>query len=84
MESSHASSTGGLADGERSRRDKLSPQDLADLDSYANHLRAYYDIPPDQPVFPPRQRGVRRPGQADGKPKAAGTNSADHPWRGTL
>lgn len=84
MKSRHALSNGELTDADTSRQDKLSPDDLADLDSYAEHLRNYYDIPPDQPVFPPRRRTPRRPQQQGSKPKAEGTNSADHPWRGTL
>ena len=84
MKSRHALSNGELPDAERSRHDRLSPEDRSDLDCYAEHLRNYYDIPPDQPVFPPRRRASRRPQQPGSKPKAEGTNSADHPWRGTL
>jgi len=35
----------------------LPPEAVADLERYFDLLRNYYDIPPDQPVFPPKQPG---------------------------
>lgn len=32
----------------------LPPEAVADLERYFDMLRAYYDIPKDQPVFPPK------------------------------
>lgn len=70
------------------RQDRLSPVDRSDLEAYAEVLRAYYDIPEGQQVFPPRT-AAKRPGgsTAAGKPpapRATGVNRVDHPWRGTL
>jgi transcriptional regulator with XRE-family HTH domain len=33
---------------------ELPPEAVADLERYFEMLRAYYDIPKDQPVFPPK------------------------------
>lgn len=67
------------------RRDPLSPADQRDLEAYAEVLRAYYDIPEGQPVFPPRVRTKQvKAGDQRRAPKATGINRADHPWRGTL
>jgi transcriptional regulator with XRE-family HTH domain len=35
----------------------LPAEAVADLERYFELLRNYYDIPPDQPVFPPKQPG---------------------------
>ena len=34
---------------------ELPPEAVADLERYFELLRAYYDIPKDQPVFPPKK-----------------------------
>jgi transcriptional regulator with XRE-family HTH domain len=36
-------------------RYELPPEAVSDLERYFDLLRNYYDIPPDQPVFPPRK-----------------------------
>lgn len=69
------------------RRDPLGPADRRDLDRYAEHLRAYYGIPDGQPVFPARRASkaeTPKPSAGSRRPRPAGTNRADHPWRGTL
>lgn len=35
---------------------ELPPEAVADLERYFELLRAYYDIPADQPVFPPKPK----------------------------
>lgn len=57
----------------------LPPEAIRDLEKYYAQLRAYYGIPEDQPVFPPRPVDkTAKPKQA---PKATGKNRDDHPWR---
>ena len=46
----------------------LPPEAVADLERYFSFLRAYYDIPVDKPVFPP-------------KPKPTDNRSKDRPVR---
>jgi len=63
---------------------ELDENDRRDLESYFEHLRAYYEIPADRPVFPARRLAAttrRRPLRTR---HAAGGNGADHPWRNTL
>lgn len=63
----------------RSRYDDLPPEAVADLERYFELLRNYYDIPADQPVFPPKPREKNpRPNAA---PSKDAVNSKDHPWR---
>lgn len=69
------------------RRDSLGAADRRDLDRYARHLRAYYGIPDGQPVFPARRvakSDTTKPTAGSRRPRPAGSNRADHPWRGTL
>jgi hypothetical protein len=62
----------------------LGPDDQRDLDDFFAQLRAYYDIPPDRPVFPPRRTGRAQP-RGDRRPtRTTARNRADHPWRNTL
>jgi cytochrome c553 len=63
--------------------EQLSPEALRDLEAYFAQLRAYYGIPDDQPVFPPRPR--RGPADAQRRRRRVTVrNRADHPWRNTL
>ena len=64
--------------------EELEADDLRDLEDYFAHLRSFYDIPKDQPVFPPRPRSRREEPKHERKPRATGRNGADHPWRNTL
>lgn len=57
----------------------LPPEAIRDLEKYYAQLRAYYGIPDDQPVFPPRP--VDKSDKPKRPPKAAGKNRDDHPWR---
>lgn len=45
---------------------QLPAKALAELEVYFKHLRSYYGIPDDQPVYPPREREPAKPGP---KPK---------------
>jgi transcriptional regulator with XRE-family HTH domain len=49
---------------------QLPPEAVADLERYFELLRNYYDIPKDQPVFPPKPKQNTRPA-ADGKQRRA-------------
>jgi transcriptional regulator with XRE-family HTH domain len=40
---------------------ELPPEAVADLERYFELLRSYYDIPKDQPVFPPKSKEVSKP-----------------------
>ena len=67
-----------------SRRDHgLSDHDRRNLAHYLSHLRTYYAIPDDQPVFPPRPRTERsdRPAR---RPSVTARNAANHPWRAAM
>lgn len=69
------------SNGTPSRRDHgLSDHDRRNLAHYLSHLRTYYAIPDDQPVFPPRPRTERsdRPAR---RPSVNARNAANHPWR---
>lgn len=59
-------------------RIEMNPKDRADLNSWFQALRDYYDIPSDQPVFPPLPRATSPSPVA---PSKASRNGADHPWR---
>lgn len=54
----------------RAKYGELPPEAVADLERYFDLLRAFYDIPADQPVFPPKERTAQkkldeaRPGRA--------------------
>ncbi len=52
---------------------ELPPEAVADLERYFELLRAYYDIPADQPVFPPKPKQQRKPTKPtdDEEPRAA-------------
>ena len=43
---------------------ELPPQAIGELERYFEMLRNFYDIPPDQPVFPPKPKGTDKPGPA--------------------
>lgn len=67
-----------------SRRDHgLSEQDRRNLAHYLSHLRTYYAIPEDQPVFPPRPRSEPPAGQQR-RPNRTARNAANHPWRAAM
>lgn len=53
---------------------QLPPKALAELEIYFKHLRSHYGIPDDQPVYPPRERELGKPGP---KPQARPTGG---PW----
>ena len=40
---------------------ELPPEAVADLERYFELLRAYYNIPKDQPVFPPKRKKESKP-----------------------
>jgi transcriptional regulator with XRE-family HTH domain len=40
---------------------ELPPEAVTDLERYFELLRAYYDIPKDQPVFPPKPKKASKP-----------------------
>ncbi len=61
----------------RSRYHDLPPEAVADLERYFDLLRNYYDIPADQPVFPPKPREKK----STSRPSADAVNAKDHPWR---
>jgi len=44
---------------------ELPPEAVADLERYFELLRSYYDIPKDQPVFPPKGRKHEPSGDGD-------------------
>lgn len=59
---------------------ELPPEAIADLERYFDMLRNYYDIPKDQPVYPPKKDGnadhdqsqaTVDPGEDDEKRRAA-------------
>jgi len=59
----------------------MPPEAVRDLEKYFELLRNYYDIPEDQPVFPPIEHEDSQQ-QSDTSPKkATGRNRGDHPWR---
>lgn len=60
----------------RSQR-RLSGEDLRQLEDFLAHLRRFYDIPDDEPVFPPRKEERSQ----HAKPSRHARNAADHPWR---
>ena len=64
--------------------EQLEAEDLRDLEDYFAHLRSFYGIPEDEPVFPPRPRSRREQPKPERKPRPTGRNGADHPWRNTL
>ncbi len=59
----------------------LPPEAIRDLEKYYAQLRAYYGIPEDQPVFPPRPVDKSDQTKPKHPPKATGRNRGDHPWR---
>jgi hypothetical protein len=65
------------------RDDGLSDQDRRNLARYLSHLRTYYAIPDDQPVFPARPRTERANTPAR-RPSTKARNAANHPWRAAL
>jgi transcriptional regulator with XRE-family HTH domain len=50
---------------------ELPPDAVRDLERYFELLRAYYNIPKDQPVFPPKPKPDSKPKKADQKRRAA-------------
>ncbi len=42
---------------------ELPPEAVADLERYFELLRSYYDIPKDQPVYPPKKASKPKGGQ---------------------
>lgn len=64
----------------RTKYPDLPPEAVRDLEQYYDMLRKYYDIPADQPVFPPRK--VSRADRKRAKPSPRARNELDHPWRG--
>ena len=65
----------------------LDADDQRDLESYFEHLRAYYEIPADQPVFPARRPTAAErstPARRAEPDRATALNRGDHPWRNTL
>lgn len=64
----------------RSKYTELPPEAVRDLERYYEMLRAYYGIPEDQPVFPPKPRS--KSGERRAKPSTDAKNQLDHPWRG--
>jgi hypothetical protein len=65
----------------------LNADDRRDLDAYFEHLRAYFDIPADRPVFPARPSTSKKsshPSSRRAPAQATGRNRGDHPWRNTL
>jgi transcriptional regulator with XRE-family HTH domain len=44
---------------------ELPPEAISDLERYFDLLRNYYDIPADQPVFPPRPKPDTEPNNSD-------------------
>ena len=61
------------------QRIEMNARDRADLVSWFQVLRDFYDIPSGQPVFPPLPRATTpRPGTWR---QGSRRNGADHPWR---
>lgn len=75
---------------------QLPPSAIQDLEDYFTHLRSYYQIPDDQPVFPPKPKApgsASEPGSGSGSGSETKSSSApskepflegknrDHPWR---
>lgn len=56
---------------------RLTGEDLRQLEDFLAHLRAFYNIPDGEPVFPPRQEERSQ----YTKPSRQARNAADHPWR---
>jgi transcriptional regulator with XRE-family HTH domain len=50
---------------------ELPPEAVADLERYFELLRAYYDIPKDQPVFPPKEQSNPKPDNDQAERRAA-------------
>ena len=50
---------------------ELPPEAVRDLERYFELLRAYYNIPKDKPVFPPKSRSDTKPQKTDRKRRAA-------------
>lgn len=50
---------------------ELPPEAIADLERYFELLRNYWDIPKDQPVFPPKPKGSIGGASEDKKSRAA-------------
>jgi transcriptional regulator with XRE-family HTH domain len=65
----------------RSKYTDLPPEAVRDLEQYFEMLRLYYDIPADQPVFPPKPRRKPTP-QRRAQPSKDAKNDKNHPWRG--
>lgn len=61
---------------------RLGGEDLRQLEDFLGHLRRYYGIPADQPVFPKRKK-TTRPTPAPTRRSDTAINAADHPWRVT-
>lgn len=64
---------------EARRTQTMPPEVIDDLERYYKQLRDYYDIPDDQPVFPPKPRSKSPQRKAAPDPNAQ--NRPDHPWR---
>jgi hypothetical protein len=65
----------------------LDGEDRRDLEAYFEHLRAFYGIPADRPVFPTRTPSAKKSSAPSGRPapdRATGRNRGDHPWRNSL
>ncbi|MGD0880107.1 MAG: helix-turn-helix transcriptional regulator [Acidimicrobiales bacterium] len=45
---------------------ELPPEAVADLERFFELLRSYYDIPKDQPVFPPKPKEPKKPTEPKG------------------
>jgi transcriptional regulator with XRE-family HTH domain len=54
----------------RAKYGDLPPEAVADLERYFELLRAYFGIPKDQPVFPPKPKPAAKP-KSQGKPRRA-------------
>lgn len=54
----------------RAKYGDLPPEAVADLERYLELLRSHYDIPKDQPVFPPKAKPTPEP-RSDTKPRRA-------------
>jgi transcriptional regulator with XRE-family HTH domain len=64
----------------RTKYADLPPDAVADLERMFSMYRAYYDIPDDQPIFPPRPKPDQS-AQVRRQPSLNARNRADHPWR---
>lgn len=62
---------------------ELPPEAMRDLEQYLELLRAYYGIPADQPVFPPRKQRAHseKAARTGSQPSDGAKNPAEHPWR---